>query len=648
MDQNIKQQIVETINGTTNVLVTVSSDPTVDELAACIGLTLVLNKLGKHATAVYSGATPSTLEFLKPDETLEDNTDSLRDFIISLDKSKADKLRYKVEDKVVKIFITPYKTSIGQKDLEFSQGDFNVDVVLAIGVHKREELDKAIVAHGRILHDASVICVNNKEISNIGVYNWQDAEASSLCEMVVDLAETIHPDNFDAQTATALLTGIVAETQRFSNDKTSPRTMSLAAKLMAAGANQQLVASKLQTNLNKSEVGLQDKKAKPAESDEEEEEPDSGTLTIPHNPSDDDAGGTKGKPSTDKASASDEDFLDEEPLEQEKPHQEKRLEPTAQSLQPPKVQLSPGPELPQPTTTVATGPAGPQITDIKSEDGKVSRPSTPAPSPKLTFEPPVMGGTLTASAQGDQPEPTTDSLSTPAQVDAPILSHTPNAVSEEVANKPLMDEETVSHIEKTVGSPHADEDITGPQQDIDALSQAAKAAAEVNDNKDQLEPLAANGSTPLDINVQDDQPTITESPVPQAPTTPLPTPLAPDPSLAPMPPAPMPPPLPPAPVPMSPAPSAGDVMGGMSQTGPSPSLSPLPPSPMAPAMPPPNLPPQVVPADPGLPPEQTASSAPQPLAPPPVPPPFLPNTPPMPPTGGQQPPYPPLPPAPGQ
>ena len=31
---------------------------------------------------------------------------SLRDFIVALDKSKADKLRYKVEDKFVKIFIT--------------------------------------------------------------------------------------------------------------------------------------------------------------------------------------------------------------------------------------------------------------------------------------------------------------------------------------------------------------------------------------------------------------------------------------------------------------------------------------------------------------------------------------------------------------
>src|SRR5579864_8831542 len=138
-----KSQIVERLKQANNVLVTVSNNPSVDQLAACIGLTLILNKLDKHATAVFSGNTPSTIEFLQPEATLEKTTDSLRDFIISLDKSKADKLRYKVEDKYVRIYITPYHTSLSEKDLEFSLGDYNVELVIALGVKKREELDQA-------------------------------------------------------------------------------------------------------------------------------------------------------------------------------------------------------------------------------------------------------------------------------------------------------------------------------------------------------------------------------------------------------------------------------------------------------------------------------------------------------------------------
>src|SRR5665213_702366 len=172
---NPKQQVIDRLKQANNVLVTVSNNPSVDQLAACIGLTLILNKLGKHGAAVFSGAIPSTIEFLKPEETLEKNTDSLRDFIIALDKSKADKLRYKVEDKVVKIFITPYRTSISEKDFDFSQGDFNVDVVIALGVHEQADLDQAIVAHGRILHDATVVSINTNPTDNsIGSINWQD------------------------------------------------------------------------------------------------------------------------------------------------------------------------------------------------------------------------------------------------------------------------------------------------------------------------------------------------------------------------------------------------------------------------------------------------------------------------------------------
>src|SRR6266403_1398515 len=119
MDQ--KQQIADRLKEANNILVTVSSNPSVDQLASCIGLTLALNKLGKHATAVFSGDVPSTIEFLQPEKTLERDTNSLRDFIIALDKSKADKLRYKVVDKVVKMLITPYRTSLREKNLEFSQ-----------------------------------------------------------------------------------------------------------------------------------------------------------------------------------------------------------------------------------------------------------------------------------------------------------------------------------------------------------------------------------------------------------------------------------------------------------------------------------------------------------------------------------------------
>lgn len=248
-DANPKQQIADKIKNSTNILVTVSKNPNVDELSAAIGLTIMLNKLGKHATAVFSGAAPHAISFLDPEKTLENTVDSLRDFIIALDKEKADRLRYRVEDDVVRIFITPYRTKITQDDLEFTHGDFNVELVLALGVQNQDELDEAIAAHGKILHDATVATLSIRgQKSELGSIDWQDEQASSLCEMLVAISESIKGSDslLDEQIATALLTGIVSATNRFSNDHTSPKAMTMAAQLMAAGANQQLIAAQLE------------------------------------------------------------------------------------------------------------------------------------------------------------------------------------------------------------------------------------------------------------------------------------------------------------------------------------------------------------------------------------------------------------------
>jgi hypothetical protein len=384
--ENAKTQLADKIKSANNILVTVSRDPSVDQLAACIGLALLLNKLDKHTAAVFSGQVPSTLEFLKPEETLEKNTDSLRDFIIALDKSKADKLRYKVENDVVRIFITPYRTSISQDDLEFSQGDFNVDLVIALGVRRQEDLDQAITAHGRILHDATVASITTTADSGLGSINWHDPQASSLSELATDLGQTLGENSFDNQIATALLTGIVAETNRFSNDKTSSQTMSASAALMAAGANQQLVATKLQEAVAdkapKAAAGLADNNHGSSDNGD-------GTLAIDHH----------------------------EP------------EGSALTGQPPFPPVGGPTELPPvDDTPPSLPPPSASQTDIQAGLSG---------GPRLMTAPPTLGGMLSANTQIEGLDPTTDPLSLPAEEPRHWLEHEPPAPPAHPAEPPL-------------------------------------------------------------------------------------------------------------------------------------------------------------------------------------------------------------------
>lgn len=242
---NVTKKVADKIKACENILVALSKDPDVDEISAAIGLTMILNKLGKHVTAIYSGETPNTLEFLKPEDTFEKDTNSLQDFIIALNKDKADHLRYKIEGDYVKVYITPYKTTITDKDLEFSQGDFNVDLVISIDVESGEAIDDALSEYGRIMHDATAINITTNAAGRFAELEWSDPSMSSCCEMIALLADELGYKEFEQPVATALLTGIVAATDRFSNARTTSETMALSSKLMQAGADQQLISTNI-------------------------------------------------------------------------------------------------------------------------------------------------------------------------------------------------------------------------------------------------------------------------------------------------------------------------------------------------------------------------------------------------------------------
>lgn len=497
-----KAQIVERLKQANNILVTVSANPTVDQLSAAIGTTVLLNKLGKHATAVFSGEVPSVLEFLEPAKTIETNTNSLRDFIISLDKNKADKLRYKVEDDHVRIFITPYRTSISDKDLVFSQGDFNVEVVLALGILKQQDLDQAIAAHGRILHDATVIDVSMAQVTGLGTMNLINPKASSLCEMMVDIGTELKPDVLDMQMATAFLTGIVAQTNRFSNDKTTAQTMEASSKLLAAGANQQLVADKLQPPkpatpppAPKSQTAAPATPAEPATlpKPEPNQVASDGSLQIDHGP-----------PLVDLNDYEiSEDEPEEEGLEQihiDDQGQLKAVDPKQQVAVPP---------------TDNPDPGGRKVLEPLSS----TQDTAEAPSSSTGLEPPTTGGTLTASGT-DQPEQPVNPLadSAPGSVATqPLLSHDAqsNAGAQQDQAGPTPAEpvqqvpNTLADIERSVDSPHTQEDATpaamntagAPPVGVAPVDEARDAVQNVTGSPSEqpLPPIEALGAQYMDL-----------------------------------------------------------------------------------------------------------------------------------------------------
>ncbi len=279
---NILTQVANRIRECSNVLVALSKNPSIDELTAALGLTFVLDKMGKRATAIFSGDIPNIIEFLQPEKTFEQNTNSLQDFIIALDKEKADHIRYKIDGDYVKVYITPYKTTISEKDMEFSHGDFNVDLVISLNVASAKDLDGALTEYGRIMHDASSINISASAPGKFADLEWGSPEASSISEMISILSNELRePDNplMDNNIATTLLTGIISATNRFSNERTTADTLATASALMAEGADQQLISKNVPVDIltQKPEPKEEEPEEKKEESKEEKTESEEKT-----------------------------------------------------------------------------------------------------------------------------------------------------------------------------------------------------------------------------------------------------------------------------------------------------------------------------------------------------------------------------------
>ena len=266
------RKIANILSESRNILIALSADPSVDDLSTAIGLSLCLEGAGKRATAIYSGATPNVLEFLKPGDTFESSTSMLQDFVIALDKEKADHLRYKIDGDYVKIYITPYRTRLSEEDLEFSYGSFNIDLVIGLNIKNGTDLDSALREHGRVMHSATVINITTETPGKFGEVEWSDPDASSISEMAAKLMYGMGDEiSIKKDEATAFLTGIAA-TNRFSDKNTTPETMQIAARLMASGADQKLITENISSDsqISPMNLGSNDNSEKGAEENKDE------------------------------------------------------------------------------------------------------------------------------------------------------------------------------------------------------------------------------------------------------------------------------------------------------------------------------------------------------------------------------------------
>jgi len=229
MELTPKQQLIDLINKATNPLILTHQRPDGDALGSMIALFLTLRKMGKQVSAVCVDPVPQVFRFLPAVSYIQKEFTGTRDFIITLDASEVmpDKIFYKVEDNKLNIVVTP------------KAGQFKFDLIIVLDSTDPQRLGISFESNPDLFYETLVINIDHHAGNDyFGKVNMVDLTATSTSEILVSIIEALG-QKFDEDISTALLTGITTDTNSFQNANTTPKSLTIAAQLVAAGGRQQ-------------------------------------------------------------------------------------------------------------------------------------------------------------------------------------------------------------------------------------------------------------------------------------------------------------------------------------------------------------------------------------------------------------------------
>jgi phosphoesterase RecJ-like protein len=117
--------------------------------------------------------------------------------------------------------------------------DLDYDLIVVGDCGDLERVGRVLTEHAELFGRVPIVDIDH-HISNrgFGAVDWVDATAAATCEMTALLACAIGVplDAADGQLAASLIAGVVIDTANFQHPNTTPRTLRVAAELLAAGA----------------------------------------------------------------------------------------------------------------------------------------------------------------------------------------------------------------------------------------------------------------------------------------------------------------------------------------------------------------------------------------------------------------------------
>lgn len=241
MELSPKQQAVNEIKNAKQILILGHKTPDGDQLGSLLALKYALGTLDKAVDLVVSNEIKQIFNFLPGISEVKKNYKHTDGKILKIDMKRipVKGMKWQREDDYLNIYLDTEK-NLKFEFIEILNGMPKPDLIITVDTPDVKSIDDVYDQNTNLFFEAPVLNIDHHPGNEYyGTINLIDLTATSTAEILVSLFEAlgIRIDNPDI--ATCLLAGILYDTQSFRGQNTTPKSLTVAAQLLAAGGRQQ-------------------------------------------------------------------------------------------------------------------------------------------------------------------------------------------------------------------------------------------------------------------------------------------------------------------------------------------------------------------------------------------------------------------------
>ena len=159
---------------------------------------------------------------------------------------KIDTLSYDIKDNWLSIYLTPKQGTITKNDLRTAQSTLKYDLIITLNAQDLESLGKTFFNNTDLFYKVPLVNFDSHPGNeHFGQINFVDLTATSISEIIYKTMTQISAPHISADIATALLAGMISQTQSFKTANVTPLTLNTASQLMNLGADREKIVKHL-------------------------------------------------------------------------------------------------------------------------------------------------------------------------------------------------------------------------------------------------------------------------------------------------------------------------------------------------------------------------------------------------------------------